>query len=322
MHYSAILYAYALLFSSQAMALDIFAIGKTIELSSSSCKETESIVKTLEDWTKKKCKIIEGCKYDIHECLPEHIAGVVGKYSGFEGPNCWNLALVMKGILPGLRFSTKEEMAFYLNSPLCRNLNADEERRPGDVGAIRELVNNKAHEFHGFIYISDKLAFSKNGETFDSSYDLQSLENVYASYQIAGNEQCRGNQINMNSTCLNATSYFRCEGLDEYLKKRKPLSLELSNLVQETSVFEKCIVEPFLLDSKPLQDNAGKSIVDIAKALAKYTEDQIRKSKLSEEEKFIITSLDLRMRAISEQFKKSYKTEYSDALDLNRLNFK
>ena len=321
MNYSAIILA--LLLSFKAMALDIQTYGKVIEISNSSCSDTQSIVSTLEGWTNKKCKLIENCKYDIRECIPEHIAGVVGKYSGYEGPNCWNLALVMKGILPALRFSTRDEMAFYMNSPLCRNLEPNEERRPGDIGAIRELVNKKTFEFHGFVYISDKLAFSKNGETYESSYDLQTLNNVYASYQISGNEQCHGNRVDINSNCLNATSYFRCDSLDDYLKKRKPLSLKLSTILKKTNSFEKCIMEPFLLESKPLKNNAGQSIIDISKALAQYTEEQLKKnSKLSDEEKFIITSLDLRMRSISEQFKKSFNSEYSDALDLNRLNFK
>jgi hypothetical protein len=321
MFYTTILYA--LLFTAKSMALEIIPYGNVIELSNQRCSDTQEIVKTLEDWTNKKCKVIEGCKYDIKECLPSHIAGVVGKYSGYDGPNCWNLALVLKGILPGLRFSTPEEMAFYLNSPLCRNLGVNEQRKPGDVGAIRELVNNKAHEFHGFVYISEKLAFSKNGETYESTYDLQSLDNVYGSYQIAGNDQCRGNQIDFNSSCLVATSYFRCESLDEYLKKRKPISLELTNLMKQTSVFEKCSFEPYLVDSKNLNNNAAQSIIDIAKALVVYTEEQIKKkSKLSEEEKFIVMSLDLRMRGIAEQFKKTYQLQYADALNLNQLNFK
>lgn len=320
MNYSPILLL--LLISFQSWALEIVPYGKVIELSSQSCDETQSIVKTLESWTKKKCKVLEGCKYDIRECVPEHIAGVVGKYSGFDGPNCWNLALVMKGILPGLRFSTRDEMAFYMNSPLCRNLEPNEERKPGDIGAIRELVNKKTYEFHGFIYISDKLAFSKNGETYESSFDLQTLNNVYASYQISGNEKCHGNRVDINSNCMNATSYFRCESLDDYLSKRKPISMELSKLVQNTSTFEKCIMEPFLVDSKPLSENAAESIIDISKALVEYTEEQMKKnSGLSDEEKFILTSLDLRMRSISEQFKKSFKNQYADALDLNRLNF-
>lgn len=320
MKYSPIIIAFLLSF--QLWALEIFPYGKVIELSSESCAETQSIVKTLEDWTKKKCKLVEGCKYDIKECVPEHIAGVVGKYSGFEGPNCYNLALVMKGILPGLRYSDDKEMAFYLNSPLCRNLEPNEERKPGDVGAIRELVNKKATEFHAFVYISDKLAFSKNGMTYDSSYDLQTLNHVYASYRISGNEQCHGNRVDLNSNCMNATSYFRCESLDDYLSKRKPISMELSTLVQKTSTFEKCIMEPFLIDSKPLINDAAQSIIDISKALVHYTEDQVKKnSGLTEEEKFIITTLDLRMRSISEQFKKSFKSEYGAALDLNRLNF-
>lgn len=312
-----------LFFSFQSLALDVFSIGNSIELSSEKCSETESIVQTLQEWTHKSCKIVEGCKYDIKNCLPEHIAGVVGKYSGYEGPNCWNLALVMKGLLPGLRFSSKEEMAFYLNSPLCRNLGVNEDRKPGDIGAIRELVNNKAHEFHGFVYISDKFAFSKNGMTSESSYDLQSLNNVYASYQISGNEQCQGNQINFNSTCMNATSYFRCDSLDDYLSRRAPLTLALTKIIKETSVFEKCELEPYLIESKPLEKNKVQSLIDVSKALVKYTNDQVAKNaKLSDEDKFILTSLDLRMRAISEQFKKNFQSEYADALDLNRLNIK
>ncbi|MBY0416250.1 MAG: hypothetical protein K2Q18_18900 [Bdellovibrionales bacterium] len=305
-------------FTFNTYALEVFPFGDTIELSSETCSETESIVKSLEDWTKIKCKKIEGCKYDIKSCLPAHIAGVVGKYSGYEGPNCWNLALVMKGILPGLRFSTKEEMAFYLNSPLCRNLEEGEERRPGDVGAIRELVNNKAYEFHGFIYISDKIAFAKNGETYESSYDLQTLNNVFASYQMSSKEECYGNRINLNSLCMNATSYFRCESLDAYLSKRAPISMDLKEIIQATSNYEKCNLEPFLVDGKVLSDKATNAFINTTKALVKYTENQIKKNqKLSDEEKFIVTSLDLRMRSISEQFKKAYKSEYAE-----KLNFK
>jgi hypothetical protein len=109
------------------------------------------------------------CRADVSSCLPPEVISYSAKEAFVNGPNCWNLAMVMSGVLPALRYSTAEEMAFFMNSPLCRQLKPGEKKRPGDIGAIR--TDDK--EFHGFMWVSDDIVFSKNGFDRNAPYALQ-----------------------------------------------------------------------------------------------------------------------------------------------------
>lgn len=219
------------LFMSNSIAFKIKREGQEIYIIDQSCRTVTEISIALSEWTKsigekRECPIekqspqmeLTGkCVYNITNCIPSHVAKYEGVNPQESGPNCWNMSLVFKEILPALRYSTPEEMSFYMNSPLCRMLKKDEKRVSGDIGAIRVINEGNFKEFHGFIYISDKIAYSKNGFHKSSPYSLQSLDNVYSVYDVTEKSQCRANELNSSLDCDIATSFYRCISMKEYL---------------------------------------------------------------------------------------------------------
>jgi len=298
---------------SSAIAIDIQRHGEHLVLKGSSCYEVSSTLESLKLWTKqvdpgKSCTALpqlekeSECTVTIDNCVPDHVLKYQGVSPEKFGPNCWNLALVMKGILPALRYSTAEEMSFYMSSPLCRQLAPLEKRLPGDVGAVRN-VGDQDEEVHGFIYISEDLAYSKNGPEEKSPFAVQSLQEVLKTYEVPNKNECRGNVANKNLNCGNALSVFRCKSLDSYLQETKGLPETLAKSIKNLDNVEKCVQQE-VVEGSPLSDQSRKSLVDVANVLVSYLEDKRTsvKSNLSEEEKFTITALQLRLDALVNQF--------------------
>jgi hypothetical protein len=175
------------------------------------------------------------CAYEISHCLPDHVRKYFGTKPDFSGPNCWNLALVMKELVPFLRYSTPEEMSFYMAPPFCRQLGITEKIQPGDLGAIRAGDDS---EVHGFIYVSDKIVYSKNGYRNMSPFHLQNLEDV--KYVYSGFLGLMPRQL----------ANYRCKSLDEAISLLKPEFKEAFNEVYDlenclqTAAFNRGVIVP------------------------------------------------------------------------------
>lgn len=279
------------------------------------CSDGTNVIKSLSTWLgkttpNKTCQAPSksngnDCQYDITNCLPDQVVRYQGVTSKVGGPNCWNLALVMGKILPNLRYSSPQEMAFYMRPPLCRALKNSESRQPGDIGAIRGMAwGIPIEETHGFIYISDSMVFSKNGSKKEAPYSLQSTDKMLESYGVENNKACRNNEIPKgNMDCTQAVAYFRCESMDDYLKKNQKVSPSIKNLEHEVSSTERCL-EGSTFSGQTLGETNLRDIQRVSGALAHYLED-LKKSnkmnKLSEADRFMVGGLQLRLQAIAEQ---------------------
>jgi hypothetical protein len=124
------------------------------------------------------------CVTDITDCVPEHVKKYQGLNAADNGPNCWNLALVMGGLEPMLRESSMEEWEFYLSSPLCRELASGEAPQSGDLGSVEARTKEDKGHIHGFMYVSPELVYSKNGTALQAPYSLQSLEAMEKVYRV------------------------------------------------------------------------------------------------------------------------------------------
>lgn len=278
------------------------------------CESAYSSVLALQTWSKnigeqKNCdpspvKGEDGCRYDITQCVPEHVLKYEGSYSPQDGPNCWNTALVLSKILPHLRYAAPEEMSFYMRPPLCRELLNGEERKPGDVGAIREIKKNGTLEMHGFIYLSDTLAFSKNEFKKEVPYRLMELNQVYADFKVPTDSQCRQNQIDLESKCGQAVAYFRCQSFSDYLYSTEDIPFKLKKAVHDVTQFEDCF-EKTNMANETLSDEALTHIVSVSEALVTYLESEkhnLLKSGLkSKEQEFVLGNLQWRLFSLSEQ---------------------
>ncbi len=232
------------------------------------------------------------------------------RVSGFEsfapfhgGPNCFNLALVLNHILPSLRFSSPDEIGFYINSPLCRKLQDGEPRRYGDIGLIYLSSKKPIEEYHGFIYINENLAYSKNGDGIfkPSSYLLQSLENVYNTYDVPLTSECRQNQLKIPSRCGQAASFHRCESMQNYLSRKPKLSMPIQKINKAVLNFEKDL-ESFAIYDKQISWSAQKSIKHASKEFSKYLKNsRNEKLPLDCHGQFILGVLQMHFEGISEQ---------------------
>jgi hypothetical protein len=281
------------------------------------CAESKSIYASLARWnsnmkTGKTCKENpttrsqdSNCNFDITDCVPDQVVKYHGANPKTDGPNCANLALVMSKILPSLRYSTPDEINFYMRPPLCRQLKDGENKEPGDVGTIREIQDGEVSESHSFIYISEKISYSKNGAEKDVAYQLQPLNKVFSSYDVPDRAECRKNEItDKSANCGQAVAYFRCQSMEEYLAKTKNIPKKIRAAFNRLDSLESCL-ESSEFSGKGLSKNAVSNIHDTSKALLAYM-NQAKSTgelnKLSKSEKeFIIGSLQLRLQSIAEQ---------------------
>lgn len=322
---------------TNAHTFSVFKENEDVILEAKDCSnETElrDIYASLKQWTTSiesevDCpnftfkKDSTNCQIDITKCVPKHVKKYQDVNPAFSGPNCWNLALVMKEILPGLRYSSADEMSFYMGPPLCRNLKNGEALKPGDVGAIRNIHNNKIQESHGFIYISDKIAYSKNGFHHLSPYALQSLDNVYQTYDVPDKAECRKNQIDLDNDCDVAVSYYRCISLSQYLKENPNVPKEVLTTLENVSLFEGCALTQNTIEGIPVSGVFKALIKSSVQALTEFLISQkkkVDKSKRSNDETdFILGSLQLRLKAISDQLKITPDNELTyDVLELRQ----
>ena len=169
--------------------------GGEILLKANNCKILEDQARAIQTWSirinekynpelKCICKSSR-CVMNISKISPIIVKQLHGVRPKFMGPNCWNSSLVSSKILPYPRYSTPEEMYFWMNSPLCTERNNNESPVPGDVIAIR--ANNE--EYHGFIYLTDEISFSKNGSYNGNPYAVMPTKYVFDAYGVDKNCQ-------------------------------------------------------------------------------------------------------------------------------------
>lgn len=150
--------------------------------------------------------------------LHPKIQKLLGKSTSVKGPNCWNLALVAAGLLPSIRHTDSPEFRFYLNSQACRMLGNNEARKPGDLGAIRLVSPGGSVEYHGFVFMNSHQVLTKNDIRTADPYQIQSLDQVLATYNVPANEHCRRNELDLFSSCVYQLSVFRCTNKTSWLQ--------------------------------------------------------------------------------------------------------
>jgi hypothetical protein len=328
-----LLFIFISLLTINSEALEVKKENGRIIITDFSCSKVEKVVRDLETWTKnsdenKSCPINKKapnssffkCSYDITDCIPNHVVKYQGINPEMGGPNCWNLALVMSDILPALRFSPPKEMTFYMQSPLCRSLKNGEERIPGDIGAIRNIGPNGLEEVHGFIYISDDIAYSKNGANKKTPYALQPLNTVYETYNVPDLAECKQNRTFPGEKCAQAMSFYRCMSMEEYLKKNPEVSIELQKGIKDLNNFESCL-ELHTISNAPLSKNIKNTLEDTMTVLGEYIKQEAAERKMINDPKyrFLLGSIKVRIDSIASQLYSENKDDLEYLLEFYRF---
>ncbi len=233
------------------------------------------------------------CFTTADDVLPEFLFEELNARPYCAGPNCFNTALRMTGLLPSPRFTSEEELDNWLKSPLCHEVGENETPLAGDIIDVRDEKNKN---YHAFTYLSPDLVYTKNGKSasvIGDPFIFTSATSVFSKYDVP--KKCR----RVASTKLEESgckgrihaSYFRCMTLDEYakdFKKKHPHAKESAELVKQFKNFNavECRVSsyamlgyhsPFPLSDQNL-DLARKSMSTIVTAMDQVVDENDRES--------------------------------------------
>jgi hypothetical protein len=280
----------------------------------------KSELSTLEQWTRKtgrescdasKVETIVGedsCYAVVTDCVPTHVQKYHESVGDLDSPNCWNLALVMSGLVPELRYSSPDEMTFFMNEPFCRGLKNGEKREPGDIGTIRNTHDGS--EVHGFVYISENLVYTKNGPDIKNPFEVRDFIEVMEEYDVddLNNKNCtdneRGSPLDNEAGkgCFRNIEYFRCSTMEEFLDSNKLLIREsiIENKRQLDSI--ECKVNQVIFNYSNLSNGeVSRVMMTTIEILTKMLEGEIKElSSLNEEERLVINSIRVRLISLSE----------------------
>lgn len=236
-------------FSAALSAAQVaFNPSKEILMEGSSCEELEAHAQSILAWTKQstntnyempQCYCSKtSCRMDVAPISPYFVKELTNYDSGFalasayNGPNCFNAALVANETLPKISFTHPYEIAALLTSPLCREVPISDSLQPGDILVVRNL-KEPYREIHAGIYLSPSLSFSKYGEAslMPYSYGL----NADQAYGVK-NDSCRriSGTPKSGDECFNESyvNFFRCDSLSSFVSKTLNSPEGLNKLVQ------------------------------------------------------------------------------------------
>lgn len=282
-----------------------------------SCKQAEVYAKDLEEWMKsrgEKCsykkpkpqdlfKNYEGwCYTDVTQCLPSEIISFYGNHNNFAGPNCFNSALMVAHVVPSLRYVSDLEFEATLNSPLCKPVQGA--ARPGDIGAIvsKDLVTGNLEYSHGYIHVSDRISYSKNGNSERSPYILTPTNSMNEVYQLGKNKSCPNDADKdppSGRKCDNYSSFFRCESFDEYIGKQN-LPKGLNSVLDSIVNSEGCVDSFSRGNSSVFSVVAQENVIGSIKALSVYLDQHA--NELSPKEVALVNIFKQRVFSIYEHF--------------------
>lgn len=227
----AVLWATAL----PCVATTDFTNKKSILIEGQSCQELEDHARAILQWTlsahkSSKASLPEcycsssSCRMDVFDISP-HWVKSWSRFSEFEaasamqGPNCFNSALVIAGTISDLRFTHPKEATSLYNSSACRELDQHERPEPGDIIAVRDQSTPHL-EVHAATFVSERLHFSKFGESFLMPYTYALDLFTNSPYRVP-EQECRGIKglPTPGSPCHNRpfANYFRCGSFSQYL---------------------------------------------------------------------------------------------------------
>lgn len=164
------------------------------------------------------------CSTNITSIVPKRILDLHDTTTAYPGPNCWNTSLYTNKIVQYRRSVAPEEMTYWMSSPLCRELKANEKEQPGDIIAIRTGGSDAPVEMHGFVYLTKDFSFSKSGFDTQFHYELVSTEYVYQLFALGEydeynpNKECRKVEgIPDFEKCPTYANVYRCISYEQYL---------------------------------------------------------------------------------------------------------
>lgn len=125
-----------------------------------------------------------------------------------EGPNCWNAALMSAGLARSIRFVSKGEYWFWMQSKYCRALSEHDTLQSGDLGSL--TWSGHGH-YHSFVFDKKDKVFSKTSPSPKFPYRLQTFEEMFSSPNKAWVKNCLPlKPSGTNKGCAVGIAFHRC----------------------------------------------------------------------------------------------------------------
>lgn len=205
-----------------------------------------------------------------------------------QGPNCWNGALIKSGINQSVRFVSRSEYLFWMKSPYCRELEANEKLQSGDLGS---LFYNQNDLYHSFVYIDKEKVFSKNSPDSKFPYQYQKFEDMFFKESQSLAKKCWSNIIqNRRLKCDYKVMFHRCEPIEDNLFQ---LEKDISKIDAKIKSLEEHVYAWISGDTKITKELYSNTVVSLYRYLLEL--QNLEKTKLSDHRKFIINALEFRV---------------------------
>lgn len=176
--------------------------------------------------TNKLCRKNSNGKFSmtVSSCLPDFVKANQNKKNYKSGANCWGTAMSFKKLSTRPRFIWSNEMAYWLDSPVCRKLNPGEQKQPGDflnmfgpeyifakddpankgerfwaalypgratASPVAEGYSGYHHFLHTETFLTDNIAFGKDSPSKLDKFGFHQMNEVYGR---ARETECQENQ--------------------------------------------------------------------------------------------------------------------------------
>jgi hypothetical protein len=212
--------------------------NKELILSGKSCANLVKQRTALCDWKKQDepafiakkdpytCTVSKGkATLPILNCLPTFAKTYHNLRLVKSGPNCWGTAMSFKKLSLKPRFMWPEEIEYWMDSPVCRKLDVDEAKAPGDIINVygpEYLMKEELTEvdsgtrfrdslfpgrfkaakgdgytgyhrlLHSITYVTKDLAFGKDSPSKDDMFYFHPMTEVYGRPRT--DVECQENQ--------------------------------------------------------------------------------------------------------------------------------
>ncbi len=315
-------------YSLPCFSLDFNRVDDQIMMTTDDCSVGENYLQQIVNWSTTldanleltSCvpRNINGkCETNITQCLPERVRDIHGVEPLGKGPNCWNLVLWLNNMTPNLRWTSADEMTHFMSSSLCRPLGPNESRLPGDIIAIKSNTPDKENggviteEYHGMIYISEDLVFSKDSLSNHDEYSITLADDIYNEYYV---ESARCRQNNNDVNCFESADFFRCDlglKIDDVIQSTSPKIREALDALDH---YESC-VEESKFSGGFLNDETSSLVDNVISILEDYSKDEVAEQANSNDA-FILNTMRLRVSALRNSFNTVNDDRTSERLEV------
>lgn len=167
-----------------------------------------------------------------------------------SGPNCFNSALYVSGLLDSIRLVAPDEMEFWMGSDLCKKI----DKLPNDLtGLIFTIESDQGLEHSGYFKDSQSI-FSKSSDLIEDSWSYRKPQDEFSNFTKGKlkwplADSYRGGQALAQFGFR--VELYRCEDLGSYLKRLDPK-----------------------LFSRAVYDKVSAEILDIEKTFENFKNDK------------------------------------------------